>query len=83
MYLYLVAIAWIYVVLLMAMAEQSFVAGVMTLLLYCVLPLGVILYIMATPARRRRAAQRQQSAAPVLPPAESESASGSSVEPDH
>ncbi|MDP9108089.1 MAG: hypothetical protein M3N23_03340 [Pseudomonadota bacterium] len=81
--MYLVAIAWIYVVLLMAMAEQSFVAGVMTLLLYCALPLGVILYIMATPARRRRAAQRAQAAAPVLAPAESESVSDSSVEPDH
>lgn len=54
--MYIVAIAWIYVVLMMALTEHSVVAGVMTFLLYCVLPLGVILYLMATPQRRRRAA---------------------------
>ena len=54
MYLYLVAIAWVYVVLLMAMTEQSVVAGVMTFLLYCVVPLTVILYLMGTPQRKRR-----------------------------
>lgn len=54
MYLVLVAIAWIYVVLLMAMTEQSFIAGVMTFFLYCVFPLSIILYLMGTPGRKRR-----------------------------
>ena len=54
MYLVLVAIAWIYVVLLMAMTEQSFIAGVMTFFLYCVVPLSIILYLMGTPGRKRR-----------------------------
>ena len=56
MYLVLVAIAWVYVVLLMAMTEQSFIAGFMTFFLYCVIPLSIILYLMATPQRKRRRA---------------------------
>lgn len=50
----MVAIAWIYVVLMMAITEETVVAGVMTFLLYGVLPLSIILYLMATPQRRRK-----------------------------
>lgn len=65
MYLYLIAIAWVYVVLLMSMTEQSVVAGVMTFLLYCVVPLSIILYVMGTPQRRRKR-QSKDNAQPVL-----------------
>jgi mannose/fructose/N-acetylgalactosamine-specific phosphotransferase system component IID len=56
--MYVVAIAWMYVVLMMALAEalspQGTVLGaVFTLLLYGVLPLSVVLYVMGTPMRRR------------------------------
>jgi mannose/fructose/N-acetylgalactosamine-specific phosphotransferase system component IID len=56
--MYIVAIAWIYVVLMMALAEalspQGTVVGAFfTLLLYGALPLSIVLYIMATPGRRR------------------------------
>jgi membrane protein implicated in regulation of membrane protease activity len=61
MYLVLVAIAWVYVVLLMAMTEQSFIAGVMTFLLYCVVPLSIILYLMGTPGRKRRRQRAEDS----------------------
>jgi ABC-type transport system involved in cytochrome bd biosynthesis fused ATPase/permease subunit len=50
---YIVALAWIYVVLLMSFAEQTAVAGVMTFLLYAVLPWMIILYVMGSPKRRR------------------------------
>jgi hypothetical protein len=50
----MVAIAWIYVVLMMSITEETVVAGVMTFLLYGVLPLSIILYLMATPQRRRK-----------------------------
>ncbi len=50
----IVAIAWIYVVLMMSLTEHSVVAGIMTFLLYCVLPLTIILYLMGTPQRKRR-----------------------------
>ena len=69
--MHLVAIAWIYVVLMMAVAEalssQGTVLGaVITFVLYGVLPLSVVLYIMATPARRqaRRATEAAASGAP-------------------
>lgn len=56
--MYLVAIAWIYVVLMMAVAEaispQGTVLGAFfTLLLYGALPLSIVLYLMGTPHRRR------------------------------
>ena len=65
--MYLVAIAWIYVVLMMAVAEAlssqgSLLGALITFVLYGVLPLSIVLYIGATPARRRarRAAESAQ-----------------------
>jgi NADH:ubiquinone oxidoreductase subunit 6 (subunit J) len=64
--MYLVAIAWMYVVVMMSIAEatssQGTVLGaVFTLLLYGVLPLSIVLYLLGTPSRRR--ARRQAEAA--------------------
>ena len=66
--MYLVAIAWIYVVLMMAVAEafssQGTVLGaVITFVLYGVLPLTLVMYILGTPMRRRRR-RAEESAAP-------------------
>jgi len=52
--MYIIAIAWIYVVLMMSITEQSLIAGVMTFLLYGLFPLAVILYLMGVPERKRR-----------------------------
>lgn len=54
--MHIVAIAWIYVVLMMSITERSIIAGIMTFLLYGVLPLIVILYLMSSPQRKRRRA---------------------------
>lgn len=68
--MYLVAIAWIYVVVMMALAEGlspqgSWLGAFFTLLLYGLLPLGIVLYILGTPARRRaRRAAEARSAEP-------------------
>jgi len=56
--MYLVAIAWLYVVVLMAIAEGTAVGGswlgaAFTFLLYGALPLGISLYLLGTPARRK------------------------------
>jgi choline-glycine betaine transporter len=64
--MYLIAIAWGYVVLMMALVEamspQGTVLGALfTLLLYGALPLSIVLYLMATPHRRR--ARREAEAA--------------------
>ena len=50
--MWIVAIAWIYVVVLMAATEPTAVGGVMTFLFYCALPLSILFYI--TGAKRRR-----------------------------
>jgi hypothetical protein len=70
-----VAIAWMYVVLMMALAEATHPNGtvlgaVFTFLLYGVLPLSIVLYLLHTPTRRQ--AQRAQVA----------SAASRSVDPD-
>lgn len=70
--MYLVAIAWIYVVLMMAAAEAgssngSMLGAVITFFLYGVLPLTLVLYLLRTPARRRT--QRAREADSVAPDA--------------
>ena len=55
--MYIIAIGWLYVVVLMAATEHSIVAGLMTFVFYGLLPCAVLLYLMATPARRRRRAK--------------------------
>ena len=56
--MHLIAIGWIYVVLMMAVAEAlssqgSVLGAVITFVLYGVLPLSIVLYVLMTPARRR------------------------------
>ena len=68
--LYLVALAWMYVVLMVALAEAfspqgTVVGAVFTVVGWGVIPLSVVLYILATPARRRaRRAAESASANP-------------------
>lgn len=76
--MYLVAIAWGYVVLMMAVAEATSANGtllgaVFTVLLYGVLPLSIVLYLMNTPNRKRmrREAEAREAAA-----------SAAAIEPD-
>ncbi|MDO4231547.1 MAG: hypothetical protein Q4D19_05390, partial [Lautropia sp.] len=58
----IVIIAWMYVVILMALTEHSFIAGLMTFLLYGLLPLGTVVYLLNTPARRARKKLAEQQA---------------------
>lgn len=66
--MWLVAIAWIYVVGLMSLTETSIVAGVMTFLGYCVLPLSILYYLTGS-KRRRLKAERKARAAAAAPAA--------------
>lgn len=66
MFLNLIVLAWAYVVLMMAAAEAvspqgSWLGALVTLLLYGVLPLSIVGYILATPARKRARALREQA----------------------
>jgi mannose/fructose/N-acetylgalactosamine-specific phosphotransferase system component IID len=56
--MYLVAIAWMYVVLMMSIVEalspQGTVLGALfTFVLYGLLPMGIVMYLLGTPMRRR------------------------------
>lgn len=65
--MYLVAIAWLYVALMMALAEAtssqgSVLGAVVTFALYGLLPISIVLYVMGAPRRReaRRRAEQQE-----------------------
>lgn len=79
----LVAVAWVYVVLLVALVEATSAQGtvlgaLVTVLLYGVLPLGIVAYLFLGPARRRarRAAEATASAPAGLDPDGSDHAPG-------
>ncbi len=64
MWNWIVAVAWLYVVVIMAVAEAispngTMLGAVFTFLLYGLLPLAVLLYILGTPARRRALKARE------------------------
>lgn len=83
--MYLIAIAWMYVVVMMTIAEAASPGGTLlgaffTFVLYGLLPLSIVLYILGTPARKRRLKARQEQealAAGHVPPGP-----GSDVAPD-
>ncbi len=58
--MYIVAIAWLYVVFMMSITEQSATAGVATFLLYGIFPLTVVLYLMGTPQRKRNRQKKEK-----------------------
>jgi hypothetical protein len=62
--MWIVALGWCYVVVLMAATEPSVIAGIMTLFGYCVLPLSIVFYLAG--AKRRRA-RRQSGSIPEAP----------------
>ncbi len=92
--MWIVAIAWMYVAVMMAVAEAfspqgSVLGAVFTLLLYGIAPLALVMYLLATPARRRarRAAEHAEwQAAQAAPygtaPIDTAQASASAPDPD-
>jgi hypothetical protein len=87
--MYLVVIGWLYVVLMMAVAEAlstqgSVLGAVITFLFYGLLPVVLIIYIGGTPHRRRarqaaEAAAAAASAAAAAPPHGGGHAAGDAV----
>ena len=68
--MYLIAIAWFYVVLMMSVAEAistqgTLLGAVITFVFYGVLPLALVMYIVGAPGRKRlrRAAPRSDQTA--------------------
>ena len=70
--MYLIVIAWLYVTLMMALAEAfstqgSVLGAIITFVLYGALPMGLLIYIMGTPLRRK-AKRRQEQLNPTPSP---------------
>lgn len=81
--MYLVGIAWLYVALMMALAEASSTQGtvlgaIFTFLLYGLLPISIVLYVLGSP---RRKAARKQAEAEALRVAQSEAIGAPSAAP--
>ncbi len=60
--MYIVAIAWMYVAVLMAATQETVLAGSGTLVFYGVLPCAVVMYIIMAPtrAKRKKTSEAQQ-----------------------
>ncbi len=79
--MYLVAIAWLYVAIMMSLAEAfssngSVLGAIFTFLLYGALPIGLVMYILGTPGRKRRLAEREAQALADSNPAPSQPDAG-------
>lgn len=62
--MYLVVIGWMYVVLMMSVAEATNTTGsvlgaIVTFFLYGILPVIIIVYVMRTPQRKRAIKDRE------------------------
>lgn len=62
--MYLIVIAWLYVTVMMGIAEATSPQGTLlgaliTFLLYGLLPMGLLVYILGTPERKRQLKARQ------------------------
>lgn len=70
--MYIVAIAWIYVALMMSVAEATntngtILGGIVTFILYGILPTAIIIYIMGTPHRKRARLALEKAASEEKP----------------
>jgi mannose/fructose/N-acetylgalactosamine-specific phosphotransferase system component IID len=71
--MYIVPIAWLYVALMMSVAEAtntngSILGGILTFILYGILPTSIIVYVMGAPNRKkaRLAAEKSEDKTPQL-----------------
>lgn len=58
--MYIIAIAWLYVALMVSIADTSIVGGVMTFLFSGIGPLALFLWIFGYPARKRARLARER-----------------------
>jgi hypothetical protein len=82
--LYLVAIGWMYVVAMVAVAEAvapqgTLLGALFTVLGWGVLPLAIVVYILGTPTRRRA---RRAAESALVQPDSSGHAAGEAVAPE-
>jgi hypothetical protein len=64
--MYLIAIAWMYVVLMMAIVEATSATGtvlgaIVTFIFYGLLPCGILMYLLGAPSRRKAILAREKA----------------------
>jgi len=65
--MYIIAIGWLWVVLMMSVTESNLVAGLLSFVFYGLFPCSLLLWLLGTPARRRRQAAAEAEAPPPSP----------------
>lgn len=81
--MYLIVIGWLYVTLLMALAEAfstqgSVLGAIITFVFYGLLPMGLVVYLMGTPLRRKAIRRQDEQARQAFHSSQTDSA----VQPD-
>jgi len=84
--MWIVAIAWMYVAVMMTVAEAmapngTILGAIITFLFYGVLPVSLVMYLLGTPARRR-ARKAAEAAADAAAAAQATGAEPASATPD-
>ena len=64
--MYIVPIAWLYVTIMMAVAEATntngtVLGGIITFLLYGLLPMSIVVYVMGAPTRKRAIREKERA----------------------
>ena len=88
--MYLIVIAWIYVVLMMSVAEAtnsngSILGALITFVLYGAAPVSLVVYLMGAPARSKAIKKREAEARAAYlagMPADAHMEAASSIQPD-
>jgi hypothetical protein len=62
--MYVIAIGWLYVTLLMAATEPNLTAGALTFVVYGAAPLALFLWLFGTPQRNRTRRARDAAGEP-------------------
>jgi membrane protein implicated in regulation of membrane protease activity len=84
--MYLIAIGWLYVALMMAAAEATHARGsvlgaILTFFLYGVAPVSLVIYLIGRPGRKRTRQQREAAATEAAQAAASGEPDGSREPP--
>ena len=59
MRMYIIAIGWLYVTVLVALNEPTFISGVISFMFYGLLPCGLLLWLGGSRVRRQRQRHRE------------------------
>lgn len=71
--MYIIAIAWLYVTVLMAATEPSITAGILTFVFYGLLPCALFIWVFGTPQRNRQRQKQLQAPGHESQPQENQS----------